>query len=282
MKYLWPLFLFLVTTNAFSQAIEQDCVTFGDSYYTSDAEANIAVGCSDLFKLNTSRASIDMTESQNIKIHGYKNILFVSIYDSLAIPAVFNDHIIAGEKTLLNEIQAIEINESGKDVIVLQSSSQSIMTYRFNISGKIHPHKKLITDDLATASNVALDLVNNQIIAIHESLSKLTFYNKAACIDGRAVEYSTELQRTLNGNLTELISPIDACVSMSQQKLYVYDATSKKIQIFNSAASGNTVPLTSKSPVLTEGQIIKKIDCYETSQKIILTDQNGNNISLDY
>ena len=282
MKCFSFFLIFLFHSSVFSQTTEQDCITFGDSYYTSDVESKIPLECEGIFKSSTNIKSIVETESQDVKIHGYKNILFASIYDSVVIPAIYKDHIIAGEMALLNEIQAVEINESEKQVLVLQSSNQSILTYKLDIGGKIYPHKKLITDDLATASNVALDLVNNQVIAIHQSLSKLTFYKKEACVDGRIIEFSIDLQRTLNGNLTGLISPIDACVSVSQQKLYVYDETSNKIQIFNSSASGNTAPLSNKNIVLSEGQIIKKLDCYETSQKLVLTDQNGNTFLLDY
>ena len=282
MKYIAILFLYLVASDAFSQATEQDCITFGDSYYTSDVESKIPLACEGLFKSSTNIKSIVETESQDLRIHGYKNILFATIYDPTTIPTSYKNHIIAGEKALLTEIEAIEINEEDQQVLVLQSSNQSITTYKLDIGGKIYPHKKLIVDDLSSATNLALDTDNQEIIAIHSTSSKLTFYRKEACIDGRIPEFSTSLLRTISGDKTQLIAPIDACVSKTQKKLFVYEENAQKVYVFSSNASGNYAPEKELEPILTAGQSIKKIDCHESVQKIILTDQNGTTISLNY
>ena len=274
--------LIVYSTAIQGQVTEQDCVTFGDQYYTSAQGAQIPSACTDIYKANASIKAIDQTESASFKIHGHDRILFVSTFDNALTPPAYKKHIIAGEKTELAEILALEINETDKMVTVLINSPRSIMTYKLDIGGRIYPHKTLRLDDLSTASNVSLDSVNQQVIAIHQTASKLTFYKQAACIHGRKEAFSTEIQRSLGGPLTKLSEPIDACVSSSQNKLYVYDKLTRQVHAFPTTASGNVSPSLSLNVNLDASQEIQKLDCHEGNQKLKLTDQNGIVISVNY
>ena len=138
------------------------------------------------------------------------------------------------------------------------------------MGGNLAPSERIIDENLSSATAISLDENNQQIIVVHKDIGTLTFYNQEACIDGKLPKHQTDIKRTLGGGATQMVSPVDAAVSVSRNELYVLDSNLNKILVFASNASGDVAPIRS---INVTG--LGTVDYRATADKLRVTDSAG-------
>ncbi|TNF24429.1 MAG: hypothetical protein EP319_18645 [Deltaproteobacteria bacterium] len=267
------IFIFLIlTSQTFASQAEIDtCNSQAELYGQPSGGSMIGSNCYDLFNSNATLKNKDISEDGNLEIFGMDRIIFTRWFDG-TLTHKYNH---AGDQTRLDgTIHHLHLDTTNNMILGLIGETKAIYSWKVNQGGNIAPTGRLTnTTNLDSASAVSLDEANNQLIVIHSSEARLSFYNRLACVDGKTTEHQTDIKRTLAGGATQMISPVDAAVSVSRNELYVLDSNLNKILVFASNASGDVAPI--RSINVTGLGTVVKVDYRATADKLRVTDSVG-------
>jgi hypothetical protein len=150
----------------------------------------------------------------------YKNIIFIKDTKS----KLKGQNIIAGKYTELEEIQALTLDEKNKEIIVLEKSGQ-ILAFSSVITGNVAPYRKIKSDELEGASEIAVNPVKKEIIVLKPQTREILFYSRETNTNG-----PEEKKNHLPIGKIENVSGKEMKIDLQKQELEITEE--KRISIY--------------------------------------------------
>lgn len=268
----WIL-LTLLLSNQLHATTLNDCEVAGQNYGNQEGmPVDIPEVCKSLIESQISSFSFSKSKSKLTQVFGFKNILYIKKFtsDDLGNLSLLKEYLTSGKKSRLTNIIATNVDEQDHRVYVInkKDSEYEILSFSSLFGGNNTPLRKIISNEILGATNIASDAANNEIFVISKNNGWVKVFNKLADINGRRAENSLNVKRSLTGLNSQIVNPID--LSINNDELFILEA--EKLLVFDKNASGNTAPKRSISGPST--QITNALSFKIKDSKIYIKNQD--------
>lgn len=171
MKIIIYLFLSSYILPAFANADLIMCERQGLRFGDGEGNDVITSQCEELFRREASEKLKVSDEKGSYSLHGYKNIIFIQDANS----RLKGQNVIAGKATHLEEVEAVSLDESNKEIIVLDKSGK-ILFFDMVMTGNVSPKRMILHQDLESSSHIFS--YQNEVIVWNSSAEELIFFDR--------------------------------------------------------------------------------------------------------
>ena len=246
LKITWITFTLIFATGVSAQVLE-DCVNQASLYGVDYSAPRIDEACKTTVINNASAYSIDYSSDNYIQAFAAGNIIHVLYHqtDDAGNPVLALSGLTSGKFTGLNNIKAIDIDETNKMIYALNENDNgepSVVSVQADRDGALAARAKLYTNEIIGAINIKTDREHGELYVLGSDWIKV--FNIDAHHRSSLPEQSIKVKRELWGNNTGLFNVKD--LAIGSEFIYVLDEN--KILKFDRADfTQDSLPLTSIS-----------------------------------
>lgn len=284
MKGLLTLAIFIFLPLLQAQTVE-DCALQGESFGDGKSKQIVSDKCVELFSSKASSHAKKILVKDDIKVFGYKNILFTEIGSSSGLkkyqsPAHFKTLLITGSNPAFEEVIALDIDLERRMIIALVKSSktqeEAIFTFELLVSGNILPKRRIETTELEGATSLAIDSVNQKIIVLFNNKAEIKSFN---LLDNTAAKDGSQygkVQKIWNAANSSLSSAEDLALLPDSDDFYILDSKSKKVVKLNQFKAGSL----GEKDIYSDLEY-KQIEYNSDTNKLVVIDSQGKPLSIN-
>ncbi|MBC75292.1 MAG: hypothetical protein CME64_04685 [Halobacteriovoraceae bacterium] len=252
MKYF--IITLALTFTSFAQTSLEECAVLAQYHGHATMSQKVPKECYEIIKgLNAS-----MQKTAKHTIAGHKNLLYIESEGLLKL--------ISGNKTLLENVKAIDAAPSDDLIFVLNEKETELEVLSFPVSfgGNLAPRRRLVTNELEGASGLKADTKNKELYVFNKNQSWIKVFNQNADPNGKRAENSNKLLRLITG-----VSPLD--LEIIDTELYIL--TDREIIVVEKNHEGEADSLRSKD--ITEYGFPKDIQYNKSEETLELINNTG-------
>jgi DNA-binding beta-propeller fold protein YncE len=218
------------------ESLSKLCQGISDELHRADQLAILKTQCLGSAAASAPAQAVRLSEDGLILAAGFKNALY------LRRGAKAN--VIAGEATLLKDIQAVALDGIHNEVYALQDDPTArILAFAADHDGNVSPHRILDSMALRGAVSLAVDPVNDELWVVNPASNQVLVLRRRAQTGTGQARFSQEPLRVLGGEGASWTSLSGVAVSADRDEVYVLDSQAGRILVFARTASGTAAPL---------------------------------------
>ena len=229
-----------ISLSAIAQPNFETCSELAQSYGDKHTPSFVPGACFEKLKELASPKNISTSEDGQVLVYAKDNM----VYLEKKIDLEASVELLAGPQTKLFEAKDIELSEQENRFYVLNrnESGSQVFSYTLEYGGNLAPLRKLISPELAQASDITIDFADKKLLISSQDGGWVKIFNLHADPDGRREENSTKTLATLSN---ELNSPIDTAVSeteifvLEDQKISIYS----KEEVYSGQEQSESSPI---------------------------------------
>lgn len=284
MKALGIITSLLFSGLVFSETL-QECENQGARYGDGKSKTYISSSCENLFESKAHFHAKKELIDQDLKIFGYKNILFMHLgaksgLKSLQTPANLNTLVITGEQAGFEDVLALDLDLVNNTVVALvidsKTRKESILTFDLYIGGNITPRRRIYSDELTGATSLKLDTAKNLIYVLYKDDAKLASYHLMDNTYGVNAKKFGKVQSLLEKESSGLTSIQDLVLTKDSNDLFILDSKAKKVFQFNSLGFS----LIKEFDIYSDSKEYLQLELDSTSQALKVRDSKGGELTL--
>jgi hypothetical protein len=223
-----------------------ECKTQAKNYLDEKKPTRISDHCFGDYLASAAPNAVRKSEDGQTLAFGHKNILFIQTTSptssSTETTAKIEKHIIAGKHSSLREITALTLDNSNRDVIVLDGAHGIALPFSLKYFGNVSPRRTLKSTLLKGATSIAVDPIHDELIFSNNSNQSILFFSRLADIDGHKSNSSITQLRSIEGSLTQITSSQSLAIDLEHDEIFLLDREANQILVFDRAISGNIAP----------------------------------------
>jgi hypothetical protein len=170
-KHISTIIIFLFSLSSFAQVSVEECTNQLHVLGRGLSKKQIDSNCFMKIKKTVNSKAIVKTSNNSIEIYGAINSIFIENTKNNTFK------VIAGSKSTLNSITAVEYDEMDKSIYILEKNSGIIKVFSDSIEGNIAPLRVIEINQLVGAVDLAvngehlfiLNSKENSVIVINKS-----------------------------------------------------------------------------------------------------------------
>ncbi len=245
MKFILCWILIFINTASGSEGNLELCIGAAKNFGSQKGNPiKIPAFCADLIKENTN--SYQRETLGEYSAYGVANLILIENKNSFFI---------GGDKTYLQNIIAIRINEQENLLHVLneRDGNAEILAFDIRVAGNNVPKRRLVNLELNSATNFRI--IDQELVVLSSSENWIKIFKLSADVEGRAAKNSTELVRQIKNPL--IGAPKDFL--SFDDKIYILDNDSllkaKSSNLSNIVEMSNS----NSSVLIIEDELVRKV-----------------------
>ncbi len=249
LKKLLPLAMFLVASGAIAESALPrslaECQSHFNGFKGDQFDPKIVQACFS-FCAKSSGARVTYGFGA-VKVMSCGAMLYsnpstdVTISDWLSVGDRAEQRLLAGARTMLEEVTDVTHFEKGNEMAVLSEKGKSISFYPVDIFGNLPPNRILRSDALTGASGLA-EVSGTDRVAVTKVKSILFFKFDVKPING-LLFFKADPVAEIRGARTGLVSPGSVFYDRKREHIVVYEPNRKEVLVFSAKEFGDVAPL---------------------------------------
>jgi hypothetical protein len=206
-------------------------------------------------------------------IYGANQMLYV---DHIEDGQVTKTDLLAGENAKLGEVLSVELDEEQQHLFVLSrhQDGAAFSHYDMKFLGNTAPLRSFKSSDLLGVVSFRINLENKEIYLLDQAQLAIKVYNLYADPYGPKPEHRTAMLRSIQGEQTQILAPVD--LALSEEEIFLLE--SDRVQVFARSAQGNITPTRSIAGANTGLFNAKMINLDLDRQEVIITNGDKQNL----
>jgi hypothetical protein len=160
-----------------SEQVFLNCEDQAENYGNGKSDDVVSKECLSLFKKAASSKAIKESKINKFKIYGYRNMLIIEQSKNNSVTT----ELIAGSSTELDQIEALDIDETHQEAIVLLANG-NILFFTTKMTGNLAPYRILKGADIIGSNEIIYDSARDLIALNNPKNKKVLFYKRLANI----------------------------------------------------------------------------------------------------
>jgi hypothetical protein len=269
--------LISLTANVLAGEVEyQVCQSLAALYGHNVTPQNLPSNCRNETLANSSLLARMQNSDGSRMIYAANHMLYV---DHIEEGQVVKTQLLTGENAKVGEVLSLELDEEHQHLFVLSrhQDGAAFSHYDLNFIGNTAPLRSFKSSDLLGVVSFRINLENKEIYLIDQAQLAIKVYNLYADPYGPKPEHRTTMLRSIQGEQTQILAPVD--LALSEEEIFLLE--SDRVQVFARSAQGNITPTRSIAGVNTGLFNAKMINLDLDRQEVIITNGDKKNLRFN-
>lgn len=266
---IFCIFLLSICSLSWAEVTIDHCLTTAEFNAHHLNPQVVPTECKNIVKNHAGIFERIQTSDGLYDVYGHKNMLYVDYYQEVdGQLSLVDSKLLAGDQTKLREIISLDLDEENKKIFILNRNHDTVSFahYSLDFIGNVAPSRHYQSSEINGAVSFRVSTSDDKTYNLDYQNAQIKVYNLHADPEGKNANNAINIQKSIAGVQTLLVSPVD--LALSEQEIFVLDGD--RVLVFVKSAQGDVSPV----------RIIYGDNTQLNSAKMINLDLDANEILI--